>query len=346
MAKNFIAGPAIVDVYKGSQLIATAKTLLDSSINISSSNEEVRGGQGNSLWGKYYHTSAMDITLTELMFKLEYIAWQTGSSIVTGADYYTSEQVTITEEGKGSVTGTPVAFGDYGIVGFATKAGEDVYTTVTFTGKQFTMAGVKQGDIVCVKYVENNVADRYLTVSSDFVPETVHLVMTANLYAGGKNLSDSTLSGTIQVDVPRFQFNGSQEISMTATGVANTPLSGSALSNESEGCEGTGYYATITEHLTGAHWYDNVIQLAVSGGDVEMSTSDGTVTLTVLAIPVSGSAFVAPNADLTFTSKTPSIASVGDHTGIITATTAGTTGISIVITNKPSVEGATYVTVS
>ena len=43
---NFIAGPAKVDAFLNGQLMFTAKTILDSSINLSTNKEEVRGGQG------------------------------------------------------------------------------------------------------------------------------------------------------------------------------------------------------------------------------------------------------------------------------------------------------------
>ena len=41
---NFIAGPAKVDAFLNGQLMFTAKTILDSSINLSTNKEEVRGG--------------------------------------------------------------------------------------------------------------------------------------------------------------------------------------------------------------------------------------------------------------------------------------------------------------
>ena len=44
MSRQFLAGAATVDMLVGDQLIATATTLLDSSITVGSTAEEVRGG--------------------------------------------------------------------------------------------------------------------------------------------------------------------------------------------------------------------------------------------------------------------------------------------------------------
>lgn len=343
--KNFIAGPAKVDAYLNGQLMFTAQTILDSSITLSVSKEEVRGGQGNALWGNYYHTSAMALNLTDIMFKLEYLALNTGSVIQQGADLFVEEQVTLGAAGNGTIVGTPVDVDDYGIVGWVSKAGADNWQRVTFNEKTFQFAGGAEGDVVCVKYVANDATARKIVISSDFIPETVQLIMTANLYSGGKNLATSTLSGQVQVNVPRFQFDGNQEISMTSTGVANSPMSGSALANESVSCDGKGYYAIITEKINGSNWYDNVYALAVMNSNITVA-KDADATLEVMAIPYYGSAFPCDNANLTFTSITPGTATVGANTGVVKGVAAGSTGITVVITGKPSVEDIAYVTVT
>lgn len=343
--KNFIAGPAKVDAYLNGQLMFTAQTILDSSISLSVSKEEVRGGQGNSLWGNYYHTSAMAINLTDIMFKLEYLALNTGSVIQQGADLFTEEQVTLGAAGAGTVVGTPIAVDDYGVVGWASKAGADNWQRVDFTAKGFNFPGGAEGDVVCIKYVANDAAARKIIISSDFIPETVQLIMTANLYSGGKNLATSTLSGQVQVNVPRFQFDGNQEISMTSTGVANSPMSGSALANESVSCDGKGYYAIITEKINGSNWYDNVYALAIMNGNIELKVN-AEETLRVMAIPYYGSAFPCDNANLTFTSLAAGTATVEKNTGVVKGVAAGSTGITVVIADKPEVEDVAYVTVT
>lgn len=348
MSRQFLAGAATVDMLVGDQLIATATTLLDSSITVGSTAEEVRGGPGAKLLGKYYHTSTFDINLTDVLFKLEYFAFQTGSAIQQIADVFTSEQVTLGAGGSGTITGTPAVYQSYGTIGWAAKPGSDAYQKITFTEKAFTVAGAKEGDIYCVKYISTDNAARQITISSSFIPSEVTLVMTANLYrAGGRGENDvnnSSKIGIVQVLVPRFQFNGSMELSMTSTGVANSPIAGSALDNPFADCSDGGYYAIITEQLSGSSWYDNVFALAIEDSDIELATTTGTATLSVYALPLNGAAFKPPYEDLTFTSAANGTATVTQK-GVVTGVAQGSTTVTVSIKNKAGVEAIANITV-
>lgn len=348
MSRQFLAGAATVDMLVGDQLIATATTLLDSSITVGSTAEEVRGGPGAKLLGKYYHTSTFDINLTDVLFKLEYFAFQTGSAIQQIADVFTSEQVTLGAGGSGTITGTPAVYQSYGTIGWAAKPGSDAYQKITFTEKAFTVAGAKEGDIYCVKYISTDNAARQITISSSFIPSEVTLVMTANLYrAGGRGENDvnnSSKIGIVQVLVPRFQFSGSMELSMTSTGVANSPIAGSALDNPSADCSDGGYYAIITEQLSGSSWYDNVFALAIEDSDIELATTTGTATLSVYALPLNGAAFKPPYEDLTFTSAANGTATVTQE-GVVTGVAQGSTTVTVSIKNKAGVEAIANITV-
>lgn len=349
MSRQFLAGAATVDMLVGDQLIATATTLLDSSITVGSTAEEVRGGPGAKLLGKYYHTSTFDVNLTDVLFKLEYFAFQTGSAIQQIADVFTSEQVTLGAGGSGTITGTPAVYQSYGTIGWAAKPGSDAYQKITFTEKAFTVAGAKEGDIYCVKYISTDNAARQITISSSFIPSEVALVMTANLYrAGGRGENDvnnSSKIGIVQVLVPRFQFNGSMELSMTSTGVANSPIAGSALDNPSADCSDGGYYAIITEQLSGSSWYDNVFALAIEDSDIELATTTGTATLSVYALPLNGAAFKPPYEDLTFTSAANGTATVTQE-GVVTGVAQGSTTVTVSIKNKAGVEAIANITVT
>ena len=341
--RKFIAGVATVDMLVGNQIVASAKTLLDSSISINSSAEDVRGGIGNKLLGKYYHTSTMDINLTDVVFKLEYLAFQTGSVIEQTADIFANEQVTITGN-KGTITGTAAEYEKHGVIGWVSLPGSDEYETVAINGTDFDYNAV-DGTVVCIKYIKKDNASRSIVISSNFIPAEVKLVMKCNLYRAGttNTMSDSSKVGEIQVVVPRFQFSGSQELSLQASGVCNVPIAGSALDNPSADCSEGGYYAIITETITGAKWYDDVLTLAIEDSDIALAV-DGTRKLVVKAVPKTGSAFTAPIEDLTFTSGSDAIATVTD--GIVKGIGAGTTNITVAIADKPEVLAIAEVTVA
>lgn len=351
MARKFIGGVANVDIFVGDQLAITAKTLSDSSFTIGNTAEEVRGGQGNQLLAKYYHTSTFDIALTDVVFNLEYLAYQTGSTISVGADLFGVEQVTIATN-KGQIAGVPLDVDSYGLIGWVSVVGEDTWQKVTFTenaGKYEFDYTAADGTIVCVKYVSKDVQGKSITISSNMIPSEVKLVMTANEFKAGKSndISDSSKIGELQIVVPRFQFSGSMEISMTASGVANSPLEGSALAVEEATCgANSGYYAIVNEKIFGEDVFADVFALLVEGGDdISLKVGD-TTTLSVYAVRKVGLPFIVDNSLCTFTSATPATATAGANTGLITGVAEGTTNVTVALTSKPTLEGIAVVTVT
>ena len=176
------------------------------------------------------------------------------------------------------------------------------------------------------------------------LPSTIRLVMVGTLAS-----SDSTTNqiGTVQIEVPRASMTGAFTLSMTPDAVAQTPLSVRALaSTETAGeCDGNRpIYATITEKINGAKWYDNVIALAIKGGDFDLKSGDSK-TLQVYAIKNDGSAaFLAPVGGLTFASSETSKATV--EGGIVSGVAAGSSTIKATITEVPEIDANVVVTVT
>lgn len=346
----FSAGVARVAVFVGDQLLLNANTLSASSINFNVSSTDIRGGDSNALYGRYFYDSSMGVTLTDIMWNLDWLAMNTGSVVENGSDIFEDEKVVLTAGGNGTVTGTPIAVDNFGTIGWATKPGENQWVKVIFSGKDFSVPGATENETYCVRYMSTNSAARKIVISSTFIPQTVKLVMTGRLYAGSENVTptylgeNGTIAGKFEVIIPRFQFAGTQELSLTSTGVSNTPMTGNALAVQALDCSNSGYYATITEWINNAKWYDNVLDIAVAGGNIEMTTGANQM-LSVRAIPRSGAAYSVANSNFTFTSKDPAVATV-DNTGLVNAVAAGETAITVVVTDKPELEGIAYITVA
>ena len=176
------------------------------------------------------------------------------------------------------------------------------------------------------------------------LPSTIRLVMVGTLAS-----SDSTTNqiGTVQIEVPRASMTGAFTLSMTPDAVAQTPLSVRALASTETagGCSGNRpIYATITEKVNGAKWYDNVIALAIKGGDFNLKSGDSK-TLQVYAIKNDGSAaFLAPIDGLTFASSETSKATV--EGGIVAGVAAGSSTIKATITEVPEIDANVVVTVT
>ena len=342
--KKFLVSTADVYGYDSNDnLLFVGKTLLDSSIETTLSNTDVRAGKGNQLQYIYYHTAEMNITINEAQFSLEFLALNTGSSIETGANIWTEESVTVTN-GAGVVTqGTPLAIQTQTIYGWVTKE-DGTVERVAFSGANFTLADSSYNGTVCVRYYTNDAAARKVTVYADMLPSTIRLVMVGTLAS-----SDSTTNqiGTVQIEVPRASMTGAFTLSMTPDAVAQTPLSVRALASTETagGCSGNRpIYATITEKVNGAKWYDNVIALAIKGGDFNLKSGDSK-TLQVYAIKNDGSAaFLAPVGGITFVSSETSKATV--EGGIVSGVGAGSSTIKATITEVPEIDANVVVTVT
>ena len=267
MNNTFLAGVADARIFRNNELFATAKTLVDSSISIGVSAEDIRAGKGAKLYGKYFHTSTFDLKMTDAMFKLEYIAANVGAELEIGGDVFkTVELKTADFTTKTFADAKPMVAGGATYV-YVKKSTETEFKTYALNGEH-KIAGFTpdENSTYCVEYLYTNDNARKLVVKANFTPDTVSVYLDANLYSGDdKNPSTGTKIGTITIKVPRFLLNGTQEIAMSMTGAANTPFEGSALAANAEGCEGEGIYAEIIEVVTGFKWIDNVESIVVDG---------------------------------------------------------------------------------
>lgn len=357
MAKGLLASVANVDLFdSNNNLIVSTKTLTNSGINMAISNEEARGGQSNILLGRYYHDSSFGLTLTDQIWDLNYIALSCGGGITAGADVLTVEQFTVKDEDTLEVTQTPKDFtatsGTIGWYKLSTES-DDAYKKFDFTknAKTATVDGLVVGSTICIKYVISDATSRRFTVNADYVPSVCHAVMTIPLFKSGATgetiESNASRIGDIVVDIPNFQLEGSQDLSLTSSGIASVSLSGTALATftGNVSCSDHGYYAVITERIYGQDEFANVSALVVSGGNIELSHNEKH-TIKVYKMYSDGTQpSLIDNSKLTFTASGTS-AKV-DTDGVITAQTSdGITTIEIVAKDKTSLTTACVVDVS
>lgn len=249
----FIAGVGHATIMDGERLVATANTLVDSSITIGLTMEEVKGRMGNKLYGRYAHDATFGLKLTDAMFNLEYLAMNTGSEIELGGDVFATGKQTSTTDKKITLAQTAVPVFGTKVVAYAFKSGtNDSYVAYPVAADNSITVDAAETEY-CLRYMIHNDYASKMVVSSNFIPKTLSIILTANLYSRGScDLETSTLAGSIQIKIYRFMLNGNQDFSMTATGVAQTSLEGMALAYGCEGCDGDGAYAEITQVLTNA----------------------------------------------------------------------------------------------
>lgn len=336
--KKFLVGVGNVVAMQNGQVVATSKTMLNTGFEVSTSNTEIRGGQGNQLLYVYYHTGALNITLEDTQWQLPWLMLNTGAALSVGGNFW--EQETIAG-GQATVvpSKTPVAID-----------GDTAYAFVEYEGAIYacpyaegvvdvSSVGLQEGDQACMGYFVSDMNGQTITIPANIIPDTVHLFITGKL---ASDTAGSGLIGDAVIEVPLAQLTGAQSISMTADGYSTTPVSAMALAYAPAdgGCDTNAYYAKISERVSGANPLDGITALAIAGGDFSLANGSS-ATLQVYAVK-NGRSFLADNSQLTFTSSTGSVATVGQHTGVVTA--AASTGTTVIKVVYGSIEASATVT--
>lgn len=346
MTKRFLVSVADVTAYdlSTSEILFVGKTLLDSSVETSLNATDVRGGRGNQLQYVYYNTTEFTATINDTQFNLAMLAANTGNAIVTDNDVYFKETITLDGSGDGTVTNTPLAVTGTTVYGWVSYP-DGTSEKKTFSTKTISCGAGHASETVCVTYYMQNVASRSVTLEANTVPSICRVVMEAQLAETSD--TSSNIVGSVQIIIPQAQVSGAFSLSMTADGVASTPLTVRALSyvdTTTGACTNDAYLAKIIEIVDGADWWDNIRAIAIAGGDFTIA-HPGTEQLTVYAIPTEGAAFIPPVADLTFASGTVGTATI-DANGLVTSVAAGTTLISVTVTSATSYDSKVTCTVT
>ena len=320
----FIAGVGNATLFDGERLVASANTLIDSGITIGLSFEDIRAGQGNKLYGRYAHTSTFDLKLTDAMFNLEYLAMNTGSDISLGGDVMVDEELTSTAK-KITLSKTAVAISGSKVYAYAKKSGTDnVYDK--YAVAQDNSIEVPSDCTYCIRYMYTNDLASKMVVMANFIPKTLTLILEANLYSGGScDIETSTLAGKVTIKVPRFMLNGSQELSLTASGVANTSIEGTALASGCAGCSGDGVYAEIIQVMANRTLENGFTGIVVEDAVREASKGDK-LELNVYACPIDAAPIKLTNDQIT-------VAATGTGytyaNGVVTITEAATDSVTV-----------------
>lgn len=347
--QKYLVGVGVVRAFIDDELYFTGKTLIDTSMEIATSSTDIRGGQGNALLAQYFHDSSLSLTITDAQFRLPILALNVGSPMsVSGGRIFGREEVTLV-----GTTGTltSVVYDNIALVGDDTQ--KKVYIDYNDTYYSLDLAAdlsfstaetsIPSGATICVTYLYGNANSETYTIPANYIPSRVHLFVTVPITGDKTGVG---MVGEETIEIPIFQLSGAQTISMTADGVSNTSLSGSAIAYQDAGvCEAGGHYATITETIYGTNWYDGVTALAIAGGDFTLNGLGVTSTLKVYAVK-GGRSFLCNNAQLTFTSGTTATASVGEHTGIVTTASTGSTLLTVKITGNTAIEASCTLTVT
>lgn len=346
--KHFLAGPGKALLFRGDDLIGVATALTNNTFGFTIDSEEIRGGYGNVLFGKYYHDSNLNVTLTDAMFNLEYIAAALGTNVEQGGLSIEETQVILTTAGKVTVAEQPLAFDSGVVIGWYKKPSEETWNIGNFDGKTLTIPGGVVGDTYCVKYFYQNENARSIVINAQYVPSVLHVVLINDLFAAETaDLGSGEKYGRLITDIPRLQLDGSQDLSLDASGGATVELTGSALATSGSAgneCEEKQYYATMTEEIFNKVWQDSVIALAVENSEIEVTAGAEPITLNVRAVfggSVASKRY--PNTNFTFVGNNLPEGVTVNESGVVTVAadaTAGQGHIEVTLTGYADVPPA------
>lgn len=258
MAKYFLGSVGSVEAFERREdnnyrVAFVSKTLTDSGINTTISKEDIRGGTGAPIQFSFYHDPAVEITLTDVMFKPEYLEAQLGAEFAKtkNSHSYASEDITVGTEGTLNLSGTPIPV-DFGACGdriakvWATKRGKDEWKMYDYTGQTVTSPDFKKGEVYCVRYCKDDDKAMIAEVTSDIIPAEYMLIITAPVFAGDAcSASNGKKAGTITYEIPRFRLNGGSEMAFNMSSNQTMNLAGSAYATEGCDMEGQTLYKVV-----------------------------------------------------------------------------------------------------
>ena len=349
MQNIFAAGSATALLFRGSNLIGIAKTLTDSSLDASISAEEIRAASGNLLFGKYFHTSNLNVTLTNAMFDMNYMAIALGTNVNSGGTCLQEESAIVGAGGNSvTLTKTPVAFNG-NIIGYYKLPTADTWSIGAVVGNTMSVLGVSAGAEVCVKYFYHDPNATNFIAKAQYVPGILHVILLVDLFRGsgsGEVDMSSPKAGRLIIDIPQLQLDGNQNLALTSGGAATTSLTGSALAVEDyTSCSSDPFYGTFTQQLYDTVWQDEVYALAVENGEMELEVGEDE-TLIVSALRTNTMPFNVDPADLTYTVLNGDTFASVTNEGVVTGLEEGLAIIEIALKDAPSNLDSTFATVT
>lgn len=253
MANYYIGGVGYVSAFtkdeKGNPIhYFDARTLTDSSINISVSSEEIRGGEGAQLLGRFFHTSVFNLSMTDALFDLKYLAAQVGSDIIReNASKMAHEEIDTAEVPLRVMPVSPIeGLNPIAWVKFDDGTYEtfEVGTDKKLKDPNSLLVGQTK---ICVNYFEDVDACRQIIVYANYQPSEFTIYLRAKLFSGDAcKPSKGQAIGEIVVEIPRFQLDGAIDLAMAMASPATFALNGSALASGCD-CDGKMWYAKISE---------------------------------------------------------------------------------------------------
>jgi hypothetical protein len=204
---------------------------IDSALTMTTEEAEVRGGINNPILYVYKHSIKVAVSITDATFSKNILSFNAGTNIYNGlvTALAPNDCKTLSASGSATLDNTPIGnvevFFEDGTV-----------QTVTPVGDTITVSGGENLKITAF-YNYSVTADR-ITIETQTPPSVVDLTLIAEVRD-----DTNVITEYLQIRVPRFQVSGNYTLSLTANGVSNQALEGTALEVAATDCTTNAYYA-------------------------------------------------------------------------------------------------------
>lgn len=343
MAKKYFIGSVgaaeAFEVRDGEYVPAFASsTLTDSGLNIQTTKDDIRAGQGAAIQFSFYHDPSVEITLTDVLFKTEYITAQLGAKF-DGQEYYKTQKLTFAT-GITALNDTikkiniPCGTGDQYLV-WGYKVGSEEVVKMKYEGNGTTgtvsiigndgNVDANAAGAYCVNYLSEGAEAETAEISTQIIPNEYRLLITAPLFAGDAcSASKGKPVGKIIFEVPRFQLNGAQDFAMNMSANQTMSLAGIALAAPSTKCgDNAGTLLRIMKVILDDADWKSEIEALISDESHE-KVGDNPV---VYALKKNGQVALLQDSELTFTYLVGDVATdaLDVDSGVYAAAVAGKT---------------------
>lgn len=301
----------VTDAYIGEGLALTNSTLTQEVQSI-----EQRGGYLNALLFDIKHSKTLTIEMESATFKMEYLAFQTGTQIqraLTGV-YEFADCVSFTN-GKGTTSKTPVG-------NVYVRMPNGTVKSITPTGKSIDIGVSDFNGQSQTIYMYNDTIEA-LTIDTKTQPLTVKAVLRIH------TLTQDGIEGYLQITVPRLKFDGAITLNLSADAVSTFGFSGTAQ-EYADDC-GNAYYAQVKRIFGDTEGEVAVESIVASPNVMNLTLGGNFASATANVIGVRSTPYAnttIENSKLTFESNDTQTATVTQD-GVITGKKAGNTTVKV-----------------
>lgn len=315
--KYFLPKAANAIFYVDGMVAFTARANTSANVNIQTTQNEIKGGQNNSLIGVITSEKAIDVSFDTPEWQPEFLAANIGTTIRYGSQNFTLDDLTFQADKDGKITLTERPADDViqvsinnAWVAIAVPAGSLVIDLSAY--------GVKKDDCVeAIGVFKRTGKEISLTVDTD--PTVGKLVLTSPIFKGTKGKV-----GTSEYTFPSFALSGNWTQAFSAD--ASYSISGKPISIAGEKCGEGETYGYYREHITDETEL-NIAAITASPSVIELVVGD-TQQLTVYGAKNAMYEKTELTSGVTYAVEKSATAVTVSDTGLITAAEAGSATVS------------------